>query len=82
MNGSEGIFRVSVDVYPFSCCDLSTCVRVTTSAFCAEVPSSSRWWASVAESRVTTASPAGKHVPSWLKMLPSVNYSMSGWPVG
>jgi hypothetical protein len=44
-------------------------VRVTSSAFCKEVPAGSRQ-ASMTESRVTIAYPA-KRVLSWIKLLPS-----------
>jgi hypothetical protein len=75
MDGCEGIFGVSVDVYLYTCSELESCVRVMSSAFCAEVPTSSGW-ASMMESRVTTTYLA-RHVLSQTKLLPYVKYSTS-----
>jgi hypothetical protein len=41
INGCEGIFRVSVDVYLYFCSKLELHVKATSSAFCAEVPTGS-----------------------------------------
>jgi hypothetical protein len=73
MNGCKGIFRVSVDVYPYYCRELEYLCEGDKFSLFTEVPTSSGQ-ASVTESRVTIAYPA-KCMLSQIKMLPSVKYS-------
>jgi hypothetical protein len=76
MNGCEGIFRISVDVYPYFFSELEHQYQGDKfSLLCKEVPTGSRQ-ASVTVSRVTTAYLA-KCMPSQTKLLPSVKYSIS-----
>jgi hypothetical protein len=80
MDGCEGIFRVSLDVYPYSCSELDAHMRDDKISLCAEVPTDSRQ-ASLTESRVTIVTHPTKCMPSWTKLLPFVKYS-TRWPVG
>jgi hypothetical protein len=83
MNGCEGIFRASVDVYSYislPAVSWRACMKATSSAFCTEDPHGFGL-ASVPESKVTITYP-GKHVPSQTKLLPSMKYSMFGLLIG
>jgi hypothetical protein len=80
MNGCEGIFRVSVDVYLYSCSELDCLCEGNKFSLLYRSPTGSGQ-ASVTESRVTTAYPA-KCVLSWKKLLPCVKYSTSGLLTG